>query len=175
MSVVELTRHDGRAIGIPVGRAILIFNLENTPDPNFPKALTMIRYTVDGQQPKHAFVRDAYKHVLSCFPLAIGGHGWAHLTDFKGNDQAIMNKTGVGFEETADGEFTVIFGVPTGPIELLIKADIEEVRKLMQPEEPVPPAAASAEGPVPPPAGTAAPAKKPAGPKPTRRPRAAKT
>jgi hypothetical protein len=158
-SVVELTLHNGRQVGIPAMSVVLIFNMEKAPDPQAPKAKTLIRYTIDGQSAKHAMVRDSYKHCLSSFPLAIGQQAWAHLTDTKGNDQVIVHKSAAAYEQQeAEDEFVVTFAVPTGPIDLSLRTTIKEVRDMLRPATPVPGAPAEPKAPEAPRAGKAAPA-----------------
>lgn len=141
-SDAELTLHNGRRVGIPAGSGILVVSLEHDPAPVNEKAKTLVRYSIDGQTPKHAEVRDTFKQVLSKFPLSLGGQAWAHLTNKVGDDVAIIHKTAAGYEETEDGVFRVIFAVPTGPIELDLKAAIEDVQDLLRPDPPAAPAPA---------------------------------
>lgn len=138
MNVIELTQHNGKKVGVPSIAAVLIFSMEKTPDPTMPEAKTMIRYSIDGQVARHAFVKDTYKQCLSSFPLGYGGQAWAHITDVVGNDQVILNKSAAAYEELDDeNTFRVIFAIPTGPIELSLKATYEEVRDMLRPEPPV--------------------------------------
>lgn len=172
-SVVQLMLHNGKRVGIPPGSALLIFNMEKAPDPQAPQAKTLVRYTIDGQTARHALVRDSYKHCLSSFPLAIGGQPWAHLTDAKGNDQVIIHKSAAAYEEAEeDGVFNVVFAVPTGPIELAIQADIDEVEGLLRAAPPTPPAAPEAAAQPAPVKKPAAPAKKSAAKPPAKKPAA---
>jgi hypothetical protein len=131
VSVIELTLHDKRRTGIPADAALLIMDLGKVPDEKYPAAKTMVRYLAPNGA-KHAFLRDNYRHVMSCFPMPFGGPGWTHLTNKEGAHFVIAKDSVTAFEELEGGDgFDVTFNIPTGPLEIPIKATIEEVRVLL--------------------------------------------
>lgn len=131
MSVVQLTLHDKRRTGIPADAALLVMDLSKVPEEKFPAAKTMVRYLAPNGA-KHAFLRDGYKHVLSCFPMPFGGPGWAHLATFEGADFVIAKDSVTAFEELeGGGGFNVTFGIPAGPLEFSIRATYKEVLALL--------------------------------------------
>lgn len=139
MRLVELTLHDKRRTGIQGDAALLVMDLSKVPDREHPGAVTMVRYLAPNGA-RHAFVRDSYRHVLSCFPMPFGGPGWAHLTTKEGADFVIAKQSISAFEELENGEgFGVTFNIPTGPIEIPIKATIKEVRALLAADSEEPP------------------------------------
>lgn len=157
MSLVELTLHDKRRTGIPSDSALLVMDLAKVPDPNYPAAKTMVRYLAPNGA-KHAFLKDGYRHVLSCFPMPFGGPGWAHLTNKHGADFVIAKNSVTAFEELEGGEgFDVTFEIPTGPVEVPIRATIKEVRALLSERSEAPPTEeAGAPAKAPPPKAPAA-------------------
>lgn len=139
MSLVEFTLHDKRRTGIPADAALLVMDLAKVPDEKFPAAKTMIRYLAPNGA-KHAFVRDSYRHVLSCFAMPFGGPGWAHLTTKEGADFVISKHSVTAYEELEGGAgFDVTFNIPTGPLEIPIRASIKEVRALLADKGEAPP------------------------------------
>lgn len=133
MSVVSLTLHDGRAVGIPAGAALIIVDFAKAPPEESPKGKTLIRYTL-GAGARSAFVRDAYKAVLGRFPLPCGGSGWAHLTDTEGRDLVVAQGCAAAYEQLESGAgFAVTFMIPTGPVELAIKGELADIQALAPP------------------------------------------
>lgn len=138
MSIARLTLHDGRKTGVPAGGALIIMSCERSPPAGMPKAKTLIRYTYTGENGAIAWVRDPFKQVLTLLPMSAAGP-WAHVTTPDGDDLALPNKTGIGFEELEnDRGFKVMLGIPTGPVEVELAGTMKEIEALLRPAPPPP-------------------------------------
>lgn len=149
MKIVQLTTHDGRKAGLPALSAVMMVGCEAKPNPEFPKATSMVRF-VTGAGARHIFLRESLKHLLNLFPRAIGGAGWVRSEDGQGNEVAFPENSIRAFEEQApkdDDEegakprFWVQLGCETGPIELVLRCDFKELMTLMGESAPDPAAA----------------------------------
>jgi hypothetical protein len=129
-NLAELTRHDGRRIGIPKTSALLIVGIA-APGDDMPKAKTMIRWSTDLAGAQHAFVRDELRQVRNLIPAAYSGLHWTEVQAANGDVVLIPEGSAQGgYEETGDDEFTITLNIPTGPVSFPIKATFDQVRTL---------------------------------------------
>lgn len=142
----ELTTHDGRKVGISTSGALIIAAYKPNPEDegDMKKAKAVIRYAGAGGQVKACYVRDAFKHMLSLFPLTAGGRAWAHATDKDGQDVSFPHGSIGDYEQLDKGGeiFRVTLDLFNPPVVLDLKTTSEEIAAWTETEDPEVPAPA---------------------------------
>lgn len=126
--IAQFTTAEGRRLGIPSLAALIVFDV-SAPAPDRPEgASTLVRYSV-GQQQRIAWLRDPFKHVLSCLPMSAQGP-WAHVTDVAGADLVFARQSMTGYEEVDDDVFRVTLDGGGVPIEVMLRTSFEDLEKV---------------------------------------------
>jgi hypothetical protein len=141
MKLIELTTDSSRRVGLPQLSAVVLLGLEAKPNPEHPKAKTMVRYATPGGA-RHVFLKDSFRQIRNLFPTSLGGAGWTEARDAMGNEIAFPEGTITAYEEQEkqEGEkgdrFWVQLGCETGPLEFVLSCTYREFKAMMGETEP---------------------------------------
>lgn len=127
-NVAQFTTANGMHVGIPTLGAIIVLDTVVSPLEDQPEdARTLVRFLVaGGPGARLVWLKDPFKHVLSKLPVSVVGP-WAHMTDTAGNGLVFPQGSVCAYEQTQDDQIVVTLDVPTGPIDVVLRATLDDL------------------------------------------------